>query len=338
VSDRIQWVGLDVHASQTTVAVLDKDTGELQRCKLRGAPSMVLGFLDGFEGRVIAVYEAGPTGMTLARQAREHGIDMRVCAPGLIPRKPSDRIKTDQRDAEILARQLAAGGLSFVRVPTLEEESLRDLIRAREDVGQDLTRARHRLSKFLLRRDLRYEGSSWSQKHLHWIGQLTFTERSSQMTCAEYLQAVRALMHRRDTLDAHWRRSCRRRRSRKLRIGCAAFAASTPSARWVSALRSATSGALRSPPSSPRFSGSSRPSTPPTPSAAWDRSRRLAPATPADCSSRPPGTTAARPASAKRSSAATAASTPPSSTSPGAANNASTPATDSSPSAASPPA
>ena len=92
---------------------------------------------------------------------------MKVCAPGLIPRRPSDRVKTDQRDAEMLARQLAAGGLSFVRVPSEEEEALRDLVRAREDVRQDLTRARHRLSKFLLRRDLRFEGSSWSQKHLH---------------------------------------------------------------------------------------------------------------------------------------------------------------------------
>lgn len=201
MADGIRWVGLDVHAAQTTVAVLEKDTGELSRSKVRGAPGKVLDYLAGFEGRVIAVYEAGPTGMMLARQARDLGIDMKVCAPGLIPRKPTDRVKTDQRDAELLARQLAAGGLSFVRVPTQEEESLRDLVRAREDVRQDLTRARHRLSKFLLRRDLRSEGSNWSQKHLHWIGQLQFADRPSQMTCAEYLQAVRALMHRREMLE-----------------------------------------------------------------------------------------------------------------------------------------
>lgn len=150
---------------------------------------------------MIAVYEAGPTGMTLARQARAKGIDMRVCAPGLIPRKPTDRVKTDNRDAENLARQLAAGGLSFVRVPTPQEESLRDLVRAREDVRQDLTRARHRLSKFLLRRDLRYEGSHWSQKHLHWIGQLQFDDDAAQVTCGEYVNAVRTLIHRRDHLE-----------------------------------------------------------------------------------------------------------------------------------------
>ena len=70
MTDAIRWVGLDVHANQTTVAVIDKATGELQGAKLRGSPSMVLDFLARYDGRVIAVYEAGPTGMTLARQAR----------------------------------------------------------------------------------------------------------------------------------------------------------------------------------------------------------------------------------------------------------------------------
>lgn len=202
MTDAIRWVGLDVHAAQTTVAVIDKATGEINRAKLRGSPARVLDFLAGYDGRLIAVYEAGPTGMTLARQARARGIDMRVCAPGLIPRKPTDRVKTDQRDAENLARQLAAGGLSFVRVPSEQEEALRDLVRAREDVRQDLSRARHRLSKFLLRRDLRWDGgSNWTHKHLHWIGQLRFDDTASQMTCAEYLNAVRVLVHRRDILE-----------------------------------------------------------------------------------------------------------------------------------------
>jgi len=201
MSDAIRWVGLDVHANQTTAAVLCQQTGELIRRRLPGGPSESLEFLAAIEGRMIAVYEAGPTGMGLARRARGEGIDLRVCAPGLIPRKPTDRIKTDARDAENLARQLAAGGLSFVRIPTEEEEALRDLVRAREDVRQDLTRARHRLSKFLLRRDLRYPAASWTQKHLHWIAQLRFEDGCSQTVCSEYLNAVSALLGRRDHLE-----------------------------------------------------------------------------------------------------------------------------------------
>ncbi len=201
MSEAIRWVGLDVHAAQTTVAVIDQSTGELTRTRLRGSPKGVVDYLAGFEGRLVAVYEAGPTGMTLARDARGRGIDMRVCAPGLIPRKPADRVKTDNRDAENLARQLAAGGLSFVRVPSEAEEAVRDLVRAREDVRQDLMRARHRLGKFLLRRDLRYPRSNWTLGHLHWISQLRLGEHAAQITLAEYLAAVRILMHRRDTLE-----------------------------------------------------------------------------------------------------------------------------------------
>jgi len=202
--DATRWVGLDVHATQTTIAVLGQGTGELTRAKLRGAPDVVVpDFLARFEGRVIAVYEAGPTGMRLARVARERGIDMRVCAPGLIPRKPTDRIKTDARDAERLVRQLAAGGLSFVRVPSEHEEALRDLVRAREDVRQDLSRARHRLSKMLLRRGLRYEtGKTWTDRHIDWIVRLKFDDLASRIVVGEYVNAVQQLDQRRTDLEA----------------------------------------------------------------------------------------------------------------------------------------
>lgn len=199
--EAIRWVGLDVHANQTTASVLCQETGELSRRRIPGGSTNVLAFLAAIEGRVIGVYEAGPTGMTLARVAAERGLDLRVCAPGLIPKKPTDRIKTDGRDSENLSRQLAAGALSFVRVPSVEEEALRDLVRAREDVRCDLTRARHRLGKFLLRRELRYPAAAWTQKHLHWVSQLAFDDRASQVVCAEYLNAVSALLGRRDHLE-----------------------------------------------------------------------------------------------------------------------------------------
>jgi len=203
VSEATRWVGLDVHAAQTTIAVLGQGTGELTRAKLRGAPDVVVPeFLARFDGRVIAVYEAGPTGMRLARVARERGIDMRVCAPGLIPRKPTDRIKTDARDAERLVRQLAAGGLSFVRVPSEHEEALRDLVRAREDVRQDLSRARHRLGKMLLRRGLRYDaGKAWTDRHIDWVVRRKFDDLASRIVVGEYVNAVQQLNQRRKDLE-----------------------------------------------------------------------------------------------------------------------------------------
>jgi transposase len=199
-----QFVGLDVHASQTHAGVLDRETGELRRRRLRGDPLIAVSFIEQLGRGVLAVYEAGPTGFGLARAAAERGLEVRVCAPGLIPRKPTDRVKTDARDAERLARLLAAGELSFVRVPTVPEEQLRDLVRAREDLRGDLNRARQRLSHFLRRRGLRFggPGKSWTRAHRAWLRRLEFSDRASEVTFADYLAGVDAIEQRRDTVEA----------------------------------------------------------------------------------------------------------------------------------------
>lgn len=198
------FVGLDVHASQTHAGILDAETGELRRRRLRGDPLVAVRLVAELGVGARAVYEAGPTGFVLARAATERGLDVRVCAPGLIPRKPTDRVKTDARDAERLARLLAAGELSFVRVPSLEEEQLRDLVRAREDLRGDLGRARQRLSHFLRRRALRFVGAggNWSRAHWRWLRSLRFEDRASEIVFADYLAAVDAIEQRRGTVEA----------------------------------------------------------------------------------------------------------------------------------------
>ena len=111
VSQPKSVVGLDVHASQTHACVLTPETGELHRKRLNGPPAGALDHLERLPAPVLAVYEAGPTGYGLARGAAERGLDLRVCAPGSIPKAPSDRVKTDRRDAERLARLCLAGEL-----------------------------------------------------------------------------------------------------------------------------------------------------------------------------------------------------------------------------------
>src|ERR671922_1815953 len=195
-------VGLDVHARQTHAAVLDPATGELAVSRLRMAPVEVVSFLQKLGPGVRAVYEAGPTGFGLARAAREGGIDVRVAAPGSIPKRPGDRVKTDRRDAVRLVRLLAAGELSFAFVPSVEEECFRDLVRSIEDIRGDLMRARHRPSKFLLRRGERYPGpgGAWTAKHLAWLRSHAFDDACSQATFVDYLAAVELLAGRRSTL------------------------------------------------------------------------------------------------------------------------------------------
>ena len=175
-------VALDVHQAQTVAAVLDPVSGELRVERLRGAPAAVVPvFLEGLARPLRAVYEAGPTGFGLARAAAARGLDLRVVAPGSIPRAPGDRVKTDRRDAKRLVRLFAAGELSFAFVPSEEDERFRDLVRCIDDARKDLMRSRHRLSKFLLRRGMRFPGRAWTQPHERWLRKLRFDDALSDL-------------------------------------------------------------------------------------------------------------------------------------------------------------
>lgn len=204
MSDGIRWVGLDVHAHESTIAVFDQGTGELTTRRVVGRPHELLERLMDVPVPARMVYEAGPTGYGLVRRARAVGIEMAVCAPGRTDRAPTDRIKTDKRDAIRLARRLAAGELTLVTVPSVEHERLRDVVRCREDIRGDLMRARHRLSKFLLRREVYYHGPAraWTQKHRAWLASLRFSDRASQLTMTDYLHAHDVLLARRATIES----------------------------------------------------------------------------------------------------------------------------------------
>src|SRR2546428_7622146 len=197
MSESMALVGLDVHQAQTVAAMLDPATGELRVERLRGEPASVVPvFLEELDRPVTAVYEAGPTGFALTRVAEERGLDIRVVAPGSIPRAPGDRVKTDRRDAKRLVRLFAAGELGFAFVPSEADERFRDLVRCVEDARKDLMRSRHRLSKFLLRRGERFPCKAWTQPHEQWLAKLRFEDAPSQATVVDYLCAVQARVAR----------------------------------------------------------------------------------------------------------------------------------------------
>ena len=203
MSEGMCLVGLDVHQAQSVAAVLDPLSGELRVERLRGAPGDVVPvFLEALGRPVRAVYEAGPTGFALARAAGGRGLDLRVIAPGSIPKASGDRVKTDRRDAMRLVRLFAAGELSFSFVPSEEEEHFRDLVRCIDDARKDLMRCRHRLSKFLLRRGLRFSGRAWTQPYERWLGNVHFDDAPSQAVFVDYLCAVEGLVQRRRALIA----------------------------------------------------------------------------------------------------------------------------------------
>ena len=193
------------------------------------------------------------TGYGLTRALLAAGIGCVVAAPGKIERPAQDRVKTDQRDAERVLRLLMIDALHAVRVPSSEEEALRDLVRAREVLRGDLMRARQRMGKLLLRHDVRYaeNAGTWSAAHRAWLRKVDLGQRGAQATLLDYLGAVDALVIRRDALEAtlsaqSWSAT---RRGRRRSPDCGACAGSTRSQRSGCAPRSAATFTASSGPS-----------------------------------------------------------------------------------------
>jgi transposase len=191
------WVGLDVHARSTQAAAIDTLTGELTRLRFGPGTAAPVAWLRELRGPVRACYEAGPTGFGLYRAATAVGIAMQVVAPGKTPRGPSDRVKTDRKDAELLARLLLAGSLTRVVVPPPEIEAAREMTRVHDACRRDLMNARHRVSKMLLRHGRVYpKSTTWTAEHRRWLSAQQFDEPTSSMVFADLLAAVDGLSAR----------------------------------------------------------------------------------------------------------------------------------------------
>src|SRR5438876_1415283 len=181
-------VGLDVHARSVRLAAVRADE-LLEERTLPYDEEAVERVLRRWP-LVRCCYEAGPTGFGLYRYLVERGIDCLVVAPGLVPQRPGDRVKTDSRDARKLARLLAGGLLQPIHVPTAELEAARDLVRAREDARLDRMRDRHRLSKFCLRQGRVLPTSSWTVMRRKWLGEQRFEFAAQQITFDGYVHTV----------------------------------------------------------------------------------------------------------------------------------------------------
>ncbi len=193
---KVRFVGMDVHAETIAVAVAEAGSTEVRSWGTipnRPEPVRKLIRKIGEGAKLKCCYEAGPTGYVLYWQLTQLGVECEVIAPSLIPTKAGDRVKTDRRDAERLARCYRAGELTPVWVPDEAHEALRDLVRAREAAKQDQLRHRHQLGKFLLRHGKRPvdAGPAWSAKYLNWIRiHARFDQPALEATLADYLQEV----------------------------------------------------------------------------------------------------------------------------------------------------
>ena len=198
------WIGLDVHAS--TIAIGRWSCGEKQPevTQIPNEPKVIRRVFRKLarDGELRVCYEAGPCGYELYRQLQELGIDCKVVAPSLIPRRPGDRVKTDRRDAAKLAKLFRSGELTFVRVPERSQEGVRNLLRARDDARRDRMAARHRLSKFLLRFGLRFTaGTNWTLRFWRWVEAQEIPLETDRFVFERYIDQVRYLDGRIEEFD-----------------------------------------------------------------------------------------------------------------------------------------
>jgi transposase len=195
VMSTLRFIGLDVHADTIAVAVAEPGSDVRSMGVIPNHAESIRKLVKklGPATSLRACYEAGPTGYVIYWQLTTLGVHCEVVAPTLVPVKAGDRVKTDRRDAEKLARSYRAGDLTPVWVPDAAHEALRDLVRAREAAKKDQLRARHRLGKFLLRHGRRppMAMKAWTQRHLTWVkSAVRFDQAAQEATLLDYLHEV----------------------------------------------------------------------------------------------------------------------------------------------------
>lgn len=202
------FVGLDVHKDSISVAYLGEDRRAevtyLGRIGTRTADvDRLVAQLQDKADRLVVAYEAGPCGYVLHRQLTTRGIPCLVVAPSLIPRKAGERVKTDRRDAVQLARLLRSGDLAPVHIPSIDDEALRDLCRAREAAVVTLKAAKFRLKSFLLRLGLHYTGrANWNDAHRRYLAKVVCPTPAQQIVFQEAIRAVDEQVERLHRLEA----------------------------------------------------------------------------------------------------------------------------------------
>jgi len=206
MGEHTTYVGLDVH-KETIVVAVGFESGEvIDGGTIRNRPEAIAKLVEKWGTEETGyVYEAGPCGYALYRELRKLGATCVIAAPSKMERAPGDRVKTDKRDAKKLARQLRSGSIPTVWVPEPEDEALRDLTRARQTAQEQLQAAKNRVTKLLLRLDIRpSEGvKAWSRAYWDWIRSLVLSYPAQRVVLAEGLSAIQEAEARVDRLTKH---------------------------------------------------------------------------------------------------------------------------------------
>lgn len=204
--NKTYYIGLDVHKDSIAIAYTPEGSrdeatyyGECGGSILAAERTLrKIAKLLGQKLKDLKVcYEAGPTSFVLARRLIQLGVDCQLMAPSKTERKPTEPIKTDKRDAKLIAKLFRNGDITPVRIPPVLDEAVRDLCRARTDASDDLARSKQRLNSFLLRAGFRYSGkTNWTAAHMRYLRELSMPNEAHRLVLEEYIQAIDSCMER----------------------------------------------------------------------------------------------------------------------------------------------
>lgn len=197
--NHVTSIGLDVHSTSVTAAALNPFTAEISVRAFPYDAGEIAAWASSFDSPA-AAYESGVTGFDLARRLNALGLPCEVAAVSKLPKSAvGRRMKNDRNDAIEIAKALAARAVTPVMVPDEECESLRNLVRAHDDLRQDLTRAKHRLGMFLMRHGLVFNEldgkgrrkGNWTRAHWAWIRSIELPDQADEDVLALYISEVR---------------------------------------------------------------------------------------------------------------------------------------------------
>ena len=201
----VYYIGMDVHKETVSIAVLkDNNTETVYERTVDNDTGKLLSIVHGFtiKGKVTVGYEAGCLGYTLYRRLKEKAIDCRILAPNKVVRSGSDKIKTDKRDAILIARMLKHNEGESIYIPSETDEATRDLMRCREDLKEESKRSKQQLQKFLLRYGFHYDSDRyWTLRHSEWMRSLNFIHQGQKETFEQYFCHIEALESRISRID-----------------------------------------------------------------------------------------------------------------------------------------
>lgn len=212
--NRIIKIGLDVHTTNYTICIeeplLGGEKNVYVQTQIKPELKLLINVIDTFKAKfkdeqldITLGYEAGCLGYSLYKDLKAKGYNCIILAPTTMRTlKGGKKIKNDYRDAKEIADCLCDGGFSAVYVPSVEDNAIKEYIRMRDDVKQNLKSIKQQIIALCTRNGFNYGGNSyWTNRHISFLSKIVFEDELLKETLDEYMAEYNHLTDRIDVFD-----------------------------------------------------------------------------------------------------------------------------------------